>query len=203
MSLLSFERRQAQAILEAYAPPRAPDAGLEGAGDAGADGGVDAGAEANEQPAAGADLAASGERAVRILSPRVGEVDYLRSVLRMMQASTGMARLGIRLGLFIAMWAPLWLCGRFRTMAGLPVDQRADILGRLLRHEVFFVRELMLLLKIGASMALLGTPSVRARSNYDRKRGADVETRREGVRKLPVIAGGVTSGASSHVSEVA
>ena len=170
MSLLFFERRQAQAILEAYAPPRAAEP---------------------ELPAStgSSEVAESGERAVRILSPRPGEVDYLRSVLRMMEASTGMARLGIHLGLFIAMWSPLWLCGRWRTMAGIPIDERSEIIGRLLRHEVFFVRELMLLLKIGASMALLGTASVRARSNYDRKREPTpaAESDRTGLRKLPVL----------------
>ena len=171
MSLLSFERRQARAILEAYAPPRASQ--------------VD-----DVEATAGRDTDAvkqSGERAVRVLAPREGEVDYLRSVLRMMQASTGMARLGIHLGLFIAMWSPLWLCGRLHTMAGIPIEERSDIIGRLLRHRVFFVRELMLLLKIGASMALLGTPSVRARSHYDRKREASPDSDRAGVRKLPVL----------------
>lgn len=193
MSLMSFERRQAQAILEAYAPPRASQQGDV------------TGAPSDED--AGDAVKRSGERTVRVLAPRVGEVDYLRSVLRMMEASTGMARLGIHLGLFIAMWSPLWLCGRLRTMAGIPIEQRTEIMGRLLRHETFFVRELMLLLKIGASMALLGTASVRARSHYDRKREPvrhdehhhdrhdDHEAARDGVRKLPVL--------SSRVSEVA
>lgn len=171
MPLLAFERRQAQAILEAYAPPRAVDASSD--------------AERAGEPA-GDELKESGERPVRLLAPRVGEVDYLRSVHRMMEASTGMARLGIHLGLFIAMWSPLWMLGRLRTMKSLPIDERSDIIGKLLRHRVFFVRELMLLLKIGASMALLGTPSVRARSNYDRKRAPEGQPR-EGVRKLPVL----------------
>jgi hypothetical protein len=175
MSLLPFERRQAQAILEAYAPPRAQ-------GD-----GEPSDVDDDGNPASGDALKESGERAVRVLSPRVGEVDYLRSVLRMMRASTGMARLGIHLGLFIAMWAPLWMCGRLRTMAGTAMHERSEIIGKLLRHRVFFVRELMLLLKIGASMALLGTPSVRARSRYDRRRDPQPETRREGPRMLPVL----------------
>ena len=143
--LLEVERRQAVAILEAFAPPRVDD------------------------PQRHDEEAPSGERTIR-LAPRKGEVDYLRAVTRMMAASTAKARLGIHVALFLVALAPLWLCGKLETMAGLALEQRTAILERLARHPFFAVRDLTLLLKLGAAFALLGTASVRARSQYDRPR---------------------------------
>lgn len=168
--LLAFERRQAAAILEAYAPPRA---------------------ESADEPKEGTfddDAKTSGERKVRLLVPRPGEVEYIGPVLKMMAASTSKARLGIHLGLAIATFAPLWLTGRFRTMAGLPVEERTPIICRLVKHENFLVRELMLLLKIGVSLGLIGTPSVRARTRFTAPREAREKKLRE-VRALPVLPG--------------
>ena len=141
--LLEVERRQAVAILEAFAPPRGDE--------------VQRHDEAAE----------SGERKIR-LAPLEGEVDYLRAVMRMMAASTGKARLGIHVALLLVALAPLWFCGKLATMAGLALEQRTAILERLARHPFFAVRDLTLLLKLGAAFALLGTASVRARSQYDR-----------------------------------
>ena len=166
--LTAIERRQAVAILEAFAPPR-PSAQGDGKHDE--------------------SVAESGERPVRCLAPREGEVDYLDSMLRMLQACNGRARLGVRLILFVAMFAPFWMLGRFRTMATMPLDDRCTIVQRLLRHRVFFIRELMMLLKIGASMALLGTPSIRARSGYDRRE--EKLAAAKNVRALPVVRASV------------
>ena len=106
------------------------------------------------------------------LAPRAGEVDWVSSFVRMRAAGTALASFGVRLGLWIAALSPLWMCGRWSTMAGLGVDERAQLLGRLLEHRVFAVRELTMLLKIAACFALLGTPSVRERAGWD------VETKR-------------------------
>ncbi len=179
--LLAFERRQAAAILEAYAPPRAES-----------DGDVPAGKYDD-------DAKSSGERKVRLLVPRPGEVDYVGTVLKMMAASTAQARLGIHLGLAIATFAPLWLCGRFRTMAGLPMEERTPIISRLLKHKNFLVRELMLLLKIGVSLGLIGTPSVRARTQFAAAR----ETREKKLRSLPVVSSAEASSSSATAQEVA
>ena len=147
--LLEVERRQAVAILEAFAPPRDEE-------------------PRPEEPLD--DDAPSGERPVRKarLAPRKGEVDYLRAVSRMMAASTAKARLGIHVALLLVALAPLWFCGKLATMAGLALEQRTAILEKLARHPFFAVRDLTLLLKLGAAFALLGTASVRARSQYDR-----------------------------------
>ena|SRR5947209_20394162 len=102
----------------------------------------------------------------------------------MMAASTSKARLGIHIGLLLVALAPLWLCGKLATMAGLALEQRTAILDRLARHPFFAVRDLTLLLKLGAAFALMGTASVRARSGYDsRDASRGVEPR----RALPVL----------------
>jgi len=156
--LLQVERRQAVAILEAFAPPR------------------------------------EGEPQRARLAPHKGEVDYLRAVMRMMAASTGKARLGIHVALLLVALAPLWLCGKLKTMAGLALEQRTAILERLARHPFFAVRDLTLLLKLGAAFALMGTASVRARSQYDRPavEAAETATSRgvEPHRVLPLLTPG-------------
>lgn len=125
------------------------------------------------------------------LVPREGEVDYVRAFHLMRNASTPLAQLGIRIALFMAATAPLWMTFRFKTMAGLRQEQRAPILSRMLEHKVFFVRELTMLLKIGASFALVGTPSIRARANVDlpKVQLLDEPESDSGIkpRKLPVL----------------
>ncbi len=101
------------------------------------------------------------------LSPLPNEVDYLATFRRMSRLSTPLAALGLRLALWLVALAPLWLCGRCMTISRLAEPERALLLSRLLTHSSFAVRELTLLLKFAAAMALLGTASVRARSGYD------------------------------------
>ena len=123
------------------------------------------------------------------LSPLPDEVDYERAVLRMRREGTPLAALGVRLAIWIAALAPLWLWGKLATITvgALAVERRAELLRELLVHRVFAVRELTLLLKLCATMALLGTPSVRARSGYDHVQpAAKIES---GVRtRLPLLA---------------
>jgi hypothetical protein len=63
--------------------------------------------------------------------------------------------------------APLWALGKLATFSTLARRERCELLGRLLVHHNFAVRELTMLLKLTAAIALLGTASVRARSGYD------------------------------------
>lgn len=184
--LLEVERRWAVAILEAFAPPSTQSA--------------DGVAAAVSQDEARADLAASGAHRRR-LAPRTGEVDYVRAITRMMAASTGKARLGIHIGLLLVALAPLWLCGRLATMAGLAMEQRTAILERLARHPFFAVRDLTLLLKLGAAFALMGTASVRARSGYDSSQLTDAARGIEPRRALPVLVADARD--PDRISEVA
>lgn len=102
------------------------------------------------------------------LAPRAGDVDYLEAMREMMRVGTSLSRIGMRVALFIAALSPFWMRFRFRTFVSLVPSERAEMLARLLRHRIFMVRELMLLLKLCACMALFRSPAVRARSRYDR-----------------------------------
>ncbi|HET6334296.1 MAG TPA: hypothetical protein VFG30_13830 [Polyangiales bacterium] len=120
------------------------------------------------------------------LAPREGEVDYLRTFRRMHAGSTPLAGLGLRFALWMVALAPLWLLGRFATFSKLARAERTELLSRLLRHTNLVVRELALLLKLTAAFALLGTPSVRERSGYDKPQAA-ANVVREARRALPVF----------------
>jgi hypothetical protein len=101
------------------------------------------------------------------LTARHGEVDYLATFRRMRRGSTALAALALRLAIWMVALAPLWALGRLATFSTLARRERSELLGRLLLHRNFAVRELTMLLKLTAAMALLGTASVRARSGYD------------------------------------
>jgi len=121
------------------------------------------------------------------LAPMHGEVDYLRALSRMRREATPVAALGLRLAIWIAALAPLWLWGKLTTISRLATERRTELLRQLLTHRAFAVRELVTLLKLSAAMALLGTPSVRARSGYDHVQAvADAESGLR-VRRLPVM----------------
>jgi hypothetical protein len=114
------------------------------------------------------------------LSPLENEVDYVGVLLRMKREATPLAALGMRVAIWIGALAPLWLWGKLATVTELARERRPELLRELLGHRVFAVRELTLLLKLCAAMALLGAPTVRLRSGYDHvKPAAKIET---GVR---------------------
>jgi hypothetical protein len=120
------------------------------------------------------------------LTPLPDEVDYEGTLQRMLRGSRPAARFALRASIWLAALAPLWLWGRMVSVAKLPLTRRAALLSELLRHRSFVVRELTLMLKLAAAMALMGTESVRARSGYDAVQGVEVES---GVRerRLPVL----------------
>ncbi len=118
---------------------------------------------------------------------RVGEteVDYLAGLARFMGAASEKAKLGIRLAFFLAVTTPLWIGGRFRRFSTLSPSERSELLDAMSRHRIFLVRELCLLLKLIACMAIFRAPGTRERTGYD----GDVHTEaRRGRRALPVLA---------------
>ena len=95
------------------------------------------------------------------------EVDYLAGARRFMDAASDKACLGLRVAILMVMTAPLWMLGRFTSLRGLTREERSELLERMLRHRVFFVRELCLLLKLVACMAIFRSPAARARTGFD------------------------------------
>jgi hypothetical protein len=111
--------------------------------------------------------ASTGSSEPKVLAPLPGEVDYLAMFMRMRVGATKLAALGLRAALWIVALAPLWQRGRLQTLSTLSVPARSAALAALLAHRSLIVRELALLLKLCAAMALFAAPGVRARSAYD------------------------------------
>jgi hypothetical protein len=134
------------------------------------------------------------------LTPHEGEVDYLRVYRRLLAGSTPLAALGLRFALLMVVLAPIWLLGRFMTFSTLARAERTELLSRLLRHTSLVVRELSLLLKFAAAVALLGTPSVRERSGYDAP-PATAHVALESVRRaLPVFMPAAPNAVIAHAT---
>jgi len=98
---------------------------------------------------------------------REGDVDYLDGLARFMRAAGVKARLGVRFAFFLAVTAPLWLGGKMSGFSSLSRSERGELLNRMSSHRVFIVRELSLLLKLIACMALFRSTEARERSGYD------------------------------------
>ena len=101
------------------------------------------------------------------LSPRGDEVAYLPTLQRMMGHVQPRAALGLRLAIWVAALAPMWLWGQLGTVTSLARERRTRLLSELLKHRSFAVRELVLLLKFAACLALFSSDTLRARSSYD------------------------------------
>lgn len=109
-----------------------------------------------------------------------GEVDWAAGLARFMATASDKARLGIRVAFLIVVTAPVWALGRFSRFSRLSPDDRAALLDRLLAHRFFFVRELCLLLKLIACLAIFRSGEARARTGYD---PAEAPSK----RRLPVV----------------
>jgi hypothetical protein len=80
---------------------------------------------------------------------------------------------------------PVCVGGRLRGFASLSPTERSEHLDAMSRHRIFLVRELCLLLKLIACMAIFRAPSTRARTGYD---GDELASRAVRPRRaLPVL----------------
>lgn len=104
------------------------------------------------------------------LAPREsdGAIEYVGTFVGLYDSARLIARVGIRLGLWLIALAPMWLLGHMRTISRLTLEQRQTLLERLLEHRAYPVREAAFLLKLCASLAFFANDAVRARSGYDR-----------------------------------
>lgn len=107
------------------------------------------------------------------LAPRPGEVDYVAAFARMRAAAGPKASFGFRVALWHAALAPHWHWRGRASIGSLSEARRAALLSELLTHRFFVPRELTLMLKVAASMALMKSATVRARTGYDRRDGLD------------------------------
>ena len=121
------------------------------------------------------------------LAPAPGEVDYAAAMEHILRVAGPRAGLGFRAALWMAALAPAWSWRRPVTAVALSPGERARLLDELLTHRSFVPRELSLMLKVAASMAMMATPSVRARSGYDAPMVQADDLTRSGERvRLPL-----------------
>ncbi|MCA9576742.1 MAG: hypothetical protein R3B40_00675 [Polyangiales bacterium] len=98
-------------------------------------------------------------------------VDYPGAIASLVDHGNAISAVGVRLALCAIATAPAWHWGQPRTMVELAPEERAALLTELLEHHTFAVRELAILMKIQAAMALFGSPAVRLASTYGRTAG--------------------------------
>jgi hypothetical protein len=119
------------------------------------------------------------------LAPRTGEVDYMPAFVALLTGAAPLSRVGLRLALWLVALSPLFVLFRPRTFMGLAPHERTALLGRLLEHRSFALRESTFLMKTAACLALLGSDTVRERSLYDGAPRAQPDAR----KALPVVGG--------------
>ena len=122
------------------------------------------------------------------LTVAAGEVDFVRAVETFAANSTLRGKLGLRLAVWMAGLAPLIILGQLRTISSMAMDARAEVITRLQTHRVYAIRGLSLLIKVGASFAIFGDPSLRARSGYDKPSSSARRAQERARRSLPVVA---------------
>lgn len=96
-----------------------------------------------------------------------GEVAYAPTFARMRANATALAGFGMRLALWIFAFAPIWRKGRLCLVTGLSLNDRTALFHDLMNSRVFFLREMSVLFKLVASLAMFTDPNFRARSGYD------------------------------------
>jgi hypothetical protein len=128
-----------------------------------------------------------GEATPGLLTPRPGEVDWAGVFDRYVHAGSALSHVGIRLMLWVAALSPFWMSFRFATLSSVSAEDRVRYVERLVHHKFKGFSELMLLIKLAASLALLAPASVRARSNYDR-RPKKQPPRAKSLVALPIVA---------------
>lgn len=103
----------------------------------------------------------------RGFSVGVGEVDWTGGLDRFLGTASDKARLGIAVSLVAFFFAPIFTLGRFCTLAKATREERAAAMESLLDHRFFLVREMALLVKLVACMAMFRVSALRARTGYD------------------------------------
>ena len=107
-------------------------------------------------------------------------------------ATSFKSALGIRVAIWIVAFAPLFVIGKFRTIAGLDQASRELVVGSLLGSHIFFVRQLTMLLKAIGALLYAGAPAVRKIMTPPRAEGF----RESGTR--PLITLGLGKGSNER-----
>jgi hypothetical protein len=82
------------------------------------------------------------------------------------------AAFGLRIAIWLATFAPLFLLRRFKTLGGLERRDREKVIARLLADDSYAIRSLTLILKTIGALLYAGDASVRARMHAKRAAAA-------------------------------
>jgi hypothetical protein len=104
---------------------------------------------------------------------------FLRRVLR---AVPFRAALGLRLAIWLVAFAPLFVVGRWTTIAGLALAERETLIARLGASETYAIRSLVMILKTMGALLYAGDDGVRARMRAPAASRSLVALRVKGVR---------------------
>lgn len=92
-------------------------------------------------------------------------MDLRGFVAEVMRTVPFQAALGFRLAVWIVALAPLFILGRFATIAGLDQAGRQKVITTLLASRSYAVRSLVMILKTIGALLYAGDDTVRARMN--------------------------------------
>jgi hypothetical protein len=85
----------------------------------------------------------------------------------------------LRVSLWLAWWAPLWMLGKFSTFGGLDEKSRVEVLEKLLKSRRYLVRMAALFLKLTATSLLLGDErALRQLQAYDYPRAVELRVQK-------------------------
>lgn len=118
-------------------------------------------------------------------APPLHDVDYSSGIQSLIEHGNPIAAAGVRMALATIVASPLWHWGQRRTMVEMSPEERCAILAELVDHQLFAVRELAILMKIQAAMALFKSPAMRKWSGVVRSDG------RRHLGLLNAVPGGV------------
>lgn len=120
-----------------------------------------------------------------LLGIRPGEVDHVAAFEALNAQGTLVAKAGLHFAVAMAGLAPLWLGQKFASIDQLSIEERVRLLDAMSEHRLTLVKEMTWLLKVQASMSILGNKEVRSRSAYDRNRssGTPVRLRRKSPQR--------------------
>jgi hypothetical protein len=82
---------------------------------------------------------------------------------RVMRTVPFQAALGLRVAIWLVALAPLFVLGRFATIARLALPERESVVARLVASQRYAVRSLVMILKTMGALLYAGDDGVRAR----------------------------------------
>jgi hypothetical protein len=93
----------------------------------------------------------------------IRDMDVRGFLTEVMHAVPFQAALGLRIAIWLVALAPLFVIGRFRTIAGLQQLDRERVVSALVAHRSYALRSLTLILKTMGALLWAGDDAVRAR----------------------------------------